>query len=333
VKQENLKRLLAVMAGKSELLILTHNNPDPDAIGSAVALQYLLQQLLGITSQITYKGIIGRSENKAMVRYLGYPLKRLNPNQLNAAGAIALVDTQPGAGNNALPPPFKPTIVIDHHPWQDASRLADFVDVRPEVGATASILMEYFRAAEVVPPSQIATALFYGIKTDTMGLGRGTTSTDTTAICQLLPRLDIEAISKIEYAQVPPDYFKNFTIALQNARIYNGVVISYLGEMSYPDLVAEIADFLLRMRGSHWVICMGVYEERLILSIRTYKRQGAGRLAQKMVGKRGIAGGHSSLAGGQIDLNEEDPDQWVETFIQRALEHLNVSQTNGRSLV
>ena len=112
MRREKLNQLLAVLQDKKKLLILTHNNPDPDAIGSAVALGYLLAQLLGIESHIAYKGIIGRSENKALVRYLNFPLKQLTAADLQTE-AIALVDTQPSTGNNALPPECIPAIIFD----------------------------------------------------------------------------------------------------------------------------------------------------------------------------------------------------------------------------
>lgn len=331
-----LDALRQVVGSASQVLILIHNNPDPDAIGGAVAMRYLLQEIAGLKSRIVYNGIIGRSENKALVRYLGRPLHRLTPSELAAAEAIILMDTQPGAGNNALPLHLIPAAVIDHHPWREQSRAAPFVDVRPEVGATASIMMEYLKAAELKPPPRIATALFYGIKTDTLGLGRHTTFIDTEAICRLLPRLDVEAISKIERAQVPPAYFKNFTAALQTARIYDGVIISYLGEMGYPDLTAEIADFLLRLQNCRWVICMGCYKRRLILSVRTHQPQGAGQLAQTIIGKRGIAGGHGSMAGGQLQLKKvEAPEQVVALFSQRILTYLDIGldASQGQPLI
>ncbi len=322
-RREKLERLLAVMKDKKKLLILTHNNPDPDAIGSAAALQYLLTESLGVESQIAYKGIIGRSENKALVRYLGSPIKRLASADLQT-DSIALVDTQPGAGNNALRSDKTPNVIIDHHPWRPQSAAGEFVDVRPEIGATCSILVEYLRAAKLSIPPMIATALYYGIKTDTLGLGRGTTKVDTGAICHLLSRIDIEAISKIENAQVPSDYFKGFTHALQTARIYKGVIISYLGKMTYPDLTAEIADFLLRMKGCRWVICMGIYKEQFILSVRTKNQQGAGQLAQVIVGTEGAAGGHGSMAGGQVLVESQDPDTLVTIFTKRTMDHLKL---------
>lgn len=331
---EHLEKLLETVAGLGNIVILTHNNPDPDAISSAVALQHLLAQGAGVETQIAYKGIIGRAENKALVRYLGYPLKQLNKATTQSKPAYAVIDTQPGAGNNALPAQAEVAIVLDHHPYRQASATARFQDVRPNIGSTASIMVEYLRLAEIEPPPPIATALFYGIKTDTLGLGRGTTSSDMSAICYLLPLIDLEALLKIERAEVPLAYFETFAATLQTTRIYKNVVIAQIESMHYPDLTAEMADFLLRMRGARWVICMGIYKKRLFISVRTQNQRGAGQMIQEVIGNRGIAGGHGAMAGGQIPLNGNDPQQLLSYFTQRLLEHLKIpAEETGRPLI
>ena len=128
--QKRLDGMLETVSGPESLLILIHNNPDPDAIASAVALRFLLAEKLGVESHIAYEGIIGRVENKALVRCLGFPLRHLTDLDLDETIPIAFVDTQPGAGNNAQPAGSTATIVIDHHPRREATGLASYVDVR-----------------------------------------------------------------------------------------------------------------------------------------------------------------------------------------------------------
>ena len=321
---ESLEALFEVVNADDKLLILTHNNPDPDAIGSAIALRYLLAEGVGLQAQIVYKGLIGRAENRALIRYLNYPLQRINRSLLETKPRFALVDTQPGAGNNALPRQAKVAIVIDHHSWREATAEAGFSDVRPQVGSTATIMVEYLRSAGLEPDPLVATALFYGIKTDTMGLSRGTTSSDMSAICYLLPLIDLEALLTIERAEVPLTYFESFATVLQTTRIYKDVVIAYLESMSYPDLTAEMADFLLRIRGIHWVICLGVYKKSVIISVRTKNRRGAGQMIQQVISGKGVAGGHGAMAGGQVPLNNEDPKQVLTDLRQRLLQHLKI---------
>lgn len=322
---ERLQLLFKAMAGASSLLILPHNDPDPDAIASAVALRYLLAQKLGIEGVIAYQGIIGRVENRALVRYLNHPLRPLTDMDMNQATHVALVDTQPGSGNNAWSPESHVVVVIDHHPWHKATATADFVDVRPEVGAASTILMEYLQAAGLELGPALATSLFYGIKTDTKGLSRGVSPADAVAYFSLQPRLDVEALAEIEQAQVPAAYFKSFALTLEAARVYNGVAIAYVGPMDYPDLTAEIADLLMRLEQIEWVICMGAYRNTLLLAVRTLSRQrGAGQLVQAIVREEGTAGGHGTMAGGQVSLSGRDPDQIVSQFTKRALQYLNI---------
>lgn len=324
--EQGLRSLVEAVTGLERILILPHNDPDPDAVAGAVALRYLLAEALNIEGHLAYHGIIGRAENKALVRYLGDPLQSLADSSLWQPLKIALVDTQPEAGNNTLPAGGTVAIVIDHHPWREATAAAKYSDVRTTVGATSTILTEYLQAAGLEPPPQLATALFYGIKTDTLGLSRGVSPADATAYLYLQPRVDVEALVEIERAQVPIDYFKSFNTALRATRIYESVVISFIGTMAYPDMAAEMADMLLRLEGAEWVICLGEYEDALILAVRTRNnRGGAGQLAQTIVGNQGTAGGHSSMAGGHIPLNGREPKRLASRLRRHTLRYLNVS--------
>lgn len=316
--------LAAALTKAEHVLILPHNNPDPDAIASALALQVLFIKTFALDATIAYRGAIGRAENRALIRYLDHPLKRLTTADLKAASHLVLVDTQPDAGNSPLPMQTIPTVVIDHHPLRDAYRQAAYTDIRPQVGATSSMLVEYLRAAQVTIAPTLATALFYGIKTDTQGLARGTSATDRAAFGYLASRVNLAAIAKIEQAPMPDAYFNTLTFALQSARCYDQVVVAYLGAMSYPDLAANIADFFMRRQRSRWVFCAGFHKEHLYLSVRTSYQQGAGRLIQSVVGPRGSAGGHGSMAGAQIPLNGVAPDDLMDELSRHFLAQLNV---------
>jgi nanoRNase/pAp phosphatase (c-di-AMP/oligoRNAs hydrolase) len=324
------QQLFKAVRSERSVLILPHNDPDPDAIASAVALRHLLAETLSVDGYIAYKGIIGRAENKALVRYLDYPMRRLADADLSLSRPIALVDTQPGAGNNALPAESSAAIVLDHHPLREATATAGFADVRPDVGSTSTILTEYLRAVEVEPPLPLATALFYGIKTDTLGLVRGTSPADVAAYFYLQPLVDLEALVEIERAQVPIEYFQRLDAALHSARVYGDVVISFVGAMRRPDLAAEMADLLLRLKGIQWAICIGEYKGELVLSIRTRsQRPSAVRVVRAIIDERGAAGGHGSMAGGNVPLHGADPEEYAFLLGQRALEYLGVPTDRG----
>ena len=328
-------RLLQTVAGAGSILIVPHNDPDPDAIASAIGLRYLFAQRLGLETPVVYAGFIGRAENKAMVRYLGRPLKQLAAADLRESTHVALVDTQPGAGNNPLPAGRIPAIVVDHHAWREETRSAPFWEVRSDLGASSTIVTEYLQAVALEPPPWLATALFYGIKTDTMGLGRGASMPDVAAYYYLQPLVDIEALMEIERAQVPASYFKSFVTAFQAARVFNSVVLSYIGTMSYPDQAAEIADLLSRLEGIQWVVCTGTYNGSLILAVRSRSRRtGAGKLVHAVVGDQGMAGGHGTMAGGHVPLRGADPAALADQLGQKTLTYLKIpADTPGKPLI
>jgi nanoRNase/pAp phosphatase (c-di-AMP/oligoRNAs hydrolase) len=332
--QARLEALRAAVAGVSQVLIVPHNDPDPDAIAAALGLRYLLAEVAQVDSRIAYRGIVGRAENKALVRYLGRPLHKLTVGDLRPGQAVALVDTQPGTGNNPLPPAQAPLLVFDHHPVQGSMSGVAFVELRPDVGAVSTILLEYLRAAELDLPQPLATALFYGIKTDTAGLARGTSAADVEAYFHLQPQIDVEALGKIETAQVSQEYFRRLDYALHAARIYGQAVISYAGPMPRPDLAAELADLLLRLEGARWVICSGAYEDLLVVAVRSRAPLGgAGHLVRAIVDEGGTAGGHDIMAGGQIPLRGRDPEAVAQEVGRRALLELGQQDTDGWPLV
>ena len=326
LREARLVHLFEAVDGADRVVILPHNDPDPDAIAGALALQRLLVERAGLEADLVYQGIIGRAENKALVHYLGHPLRSLVPSDLDGTSPIALVDTQPGAGNNILPKGAPVAILLDHHPPQETASAVRFADVRPEIGALSTLLTGYLRAAGIEPGPTLATALFYGIKTDTMGLARAANPEDIEAYFYLQPLIEVEALAEIENAQVGREYFAKLVDTLQGAQVYDGAVISYLGETDRPDMAAEMADLLLRLKGVWWALCMGAYEDALILAARARGRYGsAGRLVQNIAQGRGTTGGHGTMAGGQIPLNGEDPKELADHLTVRALQYLGVS--------
>jgi len=332
--QERLEALRAAVAGVEQVLIVPHNDPDPDAIAAALGLRHLLARLAQVDSRIAYQGIVGRAENKALVHYLGRPLHPLAAGDLHTAQAVALVDTQPGTGNNPLPLSQLPLIVFDHHPPREATARVAFVELRPEVGATSTMLVEYLRAAGLDLPQPLATALFYGIKSDTQGLVRRASAADVDAYFFLQPQIDVQALGRIEGAQVSPEYFRRLDAVLHAARVYGQAVISYAGDMPRPDMAAELADLLLRLEGAQWAICSGAYGDLLILAVRSRPpRGGAGWLVQAIVGDGGTAGGHDVMAGGQIPLRGRAPTEVALEVRRRALAELQEQETEGRQLL
>lgn len=332
---EAVKALLETLREASNVLIITHDDPDPDSIASALALAYLLEQRQGVRTTLAYGGIIGRAENKAMVRLLSIeltPSSGLDPGRYDT---VALVDAQPGAGNVTLSSDLAPTVTIDHH--SDAHSVLEgvpFVDLRGSCGATSTMLTGYLRAAGVTPDRRTATALFYGIKADTMGLARSAGDADVDAYLYLLPLSDTKVLAQIEQAQVPLAYFQAFERALERTFIYDDVVICDLGAMDWPDLAAEMADFLLRWEGARWIICTGLYGEEIVISVRTTDIDAsAGRVVQAVVEGLGTGGGHTLMAGGRVPLDGESPRDLVRKLRRRFLRRLEKDEATGEKLI
>jgi nanoRNase/pAp phosphatase (c-di-AMP/oligoRNAs hydrolase) len=210
-----------------------------------------------------------------------------------------------------------------------------FAEVCPDVGATSTILASYLLAAGIEPDPPLATALYYGIKTDTLGLMRQAGPEDMAVYHHLQELVDLEALAEIESAQVPRDYFKRLDAALHAARLYDGVLLSYVGAMQRPDMVAELADLLLRLQGTRWAVCMGKFRDELIVSVRTRNPDGgAGWLVRSIVGQEGTAGGHGTMAAGHLPLGDRNPADLARQLGQQVLLTLGVAaETPGRPLL
>ena len=292
-------------AGRKKVLILCHNNPDPDSIASASGLSFLLHKAFGVRSIVGYGGIVTRAENKAMIQRLRIKMSQLSRLVPSRYYGIAIVDAQPGTGNSLLKihegPPF---IVIDHHPLRKLSHRAEFHDVRPHYGSTSTIVTEYLVAADLVPTKSVANALLYGLKTDTKSLVRAPSKADLEAFNFLSPLSNPRVIGAIERPALPQQYFKEFHVGLSNTVLYRDVAISSLGRITSEAIVPELADLLLRIDGVSWSLCMGEMGSNLLLSLRSTSRTYlAGKVIRKLLCDTGSAGGHREMAGGQVPLS------------------------------
>ncbi len=321
VTQENLE-LLRRTSGTGPVLILTHDYPDPDALASGMALSALISKAWDIPSKLVYSGVVARAENRAMLHLLTPSWEfREQVQDFDAYSAIALVDTQPGAGNNSYPTERNANIVIDHHnPIRDHSLLVPYTDIRPDVGATSTLLFQYFQAADITPDQNLATAMFYGLHTDTQGLARGASTADEIVYFDLLGLLDRKKLVQVEQAGLSRLYFQAFCGGLQAARVYGKVIISDLGSMHRPDLSGEMADVLIRLDSARAALCYGTHSHVLYLSLRTKSLdKDAGTIAQALVAGFGKAGGHGSMAGGQVPLADQDLHSLIKTVDERML--------------
>lgn len=330
-----LPALLQSISKPGPIIILPHDNPDPDALASAATLRYIIEQMAKREATIAQGGIVGRAENRAMLTYLNINLVSISSLEIDEDAIVCLVDTQPGRANNSLPEGVIPTAVVDHHPAYSEYEAIPFLDLRSEYGATSTILSEYLRESKLPIESKIATALFYGITAETQDLGREATPADVAACQFLYPYTNKRRLSKIENARVPKEYFQGFRDAIEQAQIYDGIVISVLNEVKYPDMVAEMADFLLRLDQVEWAAAFGFYNKSLYVSLRTTNRDlNAGDVLQKALGSKS-AGGHDMIAGGKIRVDEGGIalEKTAVRIKDRLLKALGVDASSPKTLV
>jgi nanoRNase/pAp phosphatase (c-di-AMP/oligoRNAs hydrolase) len=294
------ERLRAQFAGAERVVIMMQDDPDPDAIASALALRVVLGRARGGTPLATF-GRITRPENRAMIRLLEIEVTELQPHDLEDYDAIAMVDVQPSFFEERLP---HVDAVIDHHPEETPVR-APFKDIRPSYGATSTILTEYLRAAEVKVTQRLATALLYGIKADTLALERGAIKADMDAFAFLHPHANHNALRRIERPQLPQAALDVLAQGLTRRQILDDVVFSHLGIVAYPELVAQFADLLLQVEGVEWSVVSGVVNGEIHISVRNvgYVRD-AGDVMREAFSDIGSAGGHRSMAKAVVKIRD-----------------------------
>lgn len=322
--QRLLEKLLDAVTPERPVAIYTHDHPDPDSIASAYGLQHLLSKRLEIDPVIAYGGTIGRASNRAMVDLLGIRLEPLHEIDFEKFGTHCLIDTQPETGNHSLPADLPFSIAIDHHPRGESAGSLPFRDVRTEYGATSTMMFYYLKAAGLDLPTKLATALLFGIKSDTRELEREASEADLHAYLEIFPRADLTLLNRIERPRIPQRYFEAFHQALGASVIHERALVSDVGHVENPDLVAELADFLIPLDVVDYALVMGRHEGRLYLSLRTRHQQAdAGRTIGDVVRELGTAGGHGRMAGAQIDLDGE-ADRKVSEVKRRFLKALDI---------
>jgi nanoRNase/pAp phosphatase (c-di-AMP/oligoRNAs hydrolase) len=294
-------KLLDTIGSNRKVVVLTHDNPDPDSLASAAALSTLIQQKLkGRSVVIGAGGIVARAENRALLSHLNVSLQPAKQCLTGFKGPVVLVDTQPGRKNNSLPPGMTPAAVIDHHPDWGNNENVPFVDLRESYGATSTILTEYLQEAEVPIEPRIATALFYGISSETRQLGRETKPGDIVASQFLYPYVNKRLLSEIENPPLPRAYFSLIGRAIRGAVLHGDVLVARVESVTYPDAVAQLADFFIRLDEVSWAVCLAPFRGSVYVSVRTKIPDASAGLLLASILPPGGAGGHGMIAGGRI---------------------------------
>ncbi|WP_290902519.1 DHH family phosphoesterase [Ferroglobus sp.] len=295
-----LKRLKNVLKDCKRLAIFTHDNPDPDAISSAMALREIAKHF-GVAADILYYGEIAHQQNRAMVNLLNVEMLKASEVDLSIYDKFALVDSSGIGVNNSIPEDITLSIVIDHHPAESVE--AEYYDLRNDVGATATILTQYIQDLKIVPTRMLATALFFGIQTETEEFKKNTRTADFLAAAFLYPFVDNELIEKMEGPALSTETLDVIGTAIKNREIFSSFLISFAGFINDRDTLPQAADFLLKLEGISTVLVFGIMKDAVYISARNRDvRINIGEVLKKAFGDVGSAGGHAHAAGGKIPL-------------------------------
>lgn len=330
-------RFLAGLQNTERVVLVSHINPDPDALGSMLGLAHLIESRLTKPTLLTRDGIIGRAENQAMVEALKLDLVPVEEVDWRPDDAVVMVDSQPKTGRHTFSEDVPLYAIIDHHDTPGDLEGVGFTDIRATAGATCTVVTKYLTEQDVPIPENVATALLYGIETEVTGYPREAGPGDDDALLYLYPLADKDLIARIRNARLPHSHFDVLLQALQSSFIYERLIISWVDDLPQPEQAAEVVDFMIRFEQVDWAVCGGVCGDKLILSLRAaIEHANGGELLRKVVGNLGRAGGHERRAGGCIPLAstaKSAVDELQAELRRRFLKAFKIEDCRGQRLV
>ncbi|WP_455448748.1 DHH family phosphoesterase [Natrinema thermotolerans] len=300
------------------LAVMAHDNPDPDAIASAVALADIAESV-GVPADACYFGDISHQENRAMVNLLELDLRNLGPTEsLEEYSAFALVDhSRPGV-NDQLPTELHVDIVIDHHPPRGPVP-GEFVDLRQGAGATSTVLTEYVERFDLGFDPSTATALLYGIRVDTNDFTREVSPADFRAASVLSPHADASVLRQIEQPSLEGDTLETIARAIKNRIQRDSVAVASVGRIGDRDALPQAADQLLAMEGVETTLVFGFNDQMVYVSARSRAADvDLGETLRDAFDRIGSAGGHADMAGAQLEigiLGSADDEAEIESIV------------------
>jgi nanoRNase/pAp phosphatase (c-di-AMP/oligoRNAs hydrolase) len=287
-----------IEATEQRVAIVTHDNPDPDSIAAAAALQAIANHL-GVEADILYFGDIGHQENRAFVNLLDIELTHYDDVDIEDYDTTALIDPAK-AGEVSLD--READIFIDHYEVEDDFE-AEFADVRPNVSATSTILTKYIQEFDLSVSQEVATALLYGIRAETLDFRRDTTPADLTAAAYLYPFADHDTLEQVESPNMSPETLDVLAEAITNREVEGSHLVSNAGFISDRDALSQAASQLLNLEGITTTAVFGIVDDTIYLAARSKDiRLNIGRVLADAFEEIGEAAGHSTQASAEIPL-------------------------------
>lgn len=293
---------------------------DPDALASAMALKRLLRAKVS-SVDIMRVNEVTRPDNLAMIRYLRIPVKQWLPALKKDFDLFALVDSQPTHNPEFLGQKYD--LIIDHHPATDLSNFivpGAFCEIRPHIGATSSMMTQLLQGMKIRPGPLLATALLYGIRTDTGVFERSGGEEDLKAYQWLSRHADtnlLRRISRSEYLRSWLPFFSRAFRGLQDC--HAGGAYASLNEIRSTDLIVSVADFFTKVHGLKWIAVSGIKSGTIIVVFRGDGSRDMGRYAEACFGDAGTAGGHRNMARAEFPLDVVPSDTKPMDFVYKRL--------------
>jgi nanoRNase/pAp phosphatase (c-di-AMP/oligoRNAs hydrolase) len=330
------ERFLKVLTPYGQVFVVTHDNPDPDAIATGWACALLVHQRLGKKVRLVGGGDIVRAENRQMVELLEPPIELVRALEVPADTAVVLVDCQARNQNHILRGEDVPVVaVIDHHESHGRPPRLPFRDVRPGVAASATIAASYLREEKIEPPARLATALLFAIRTETRGSETHYSQLDRRVFKWLTERANPGQLAEIESAPLAREYYGDLILALSSTFTYEDTAFCLLPRASGAEIAGEVADLLVRGEDIWRVFCGAVVRDDLLVSVRTLRKEDdAAELVRHTLAGLGEGGGHARRAGGRIpDVGPKITEDLENELRKRWLEACGVDRRRGTRLV
>jgi nanoRNase/pAp phosphatase (c-di-AMP/oligoRNAs hydrolase) len=294
--RERIRQLMTLFSGNCRVLIVI--NADPDAIATAMAMKRILWRRVSEVA-ITHFNPITRPDNLAMIEYTEsglVPMERIDKAHFDR---FIIVDSQPD--HNEAFDEFDFDVIVDHHPFSAPN--AQYSDVRPGYGACSTIATEYLRSLKIKPSAKLAAALMLGIKTDTASFTRQVMAPDIRAFHFLHQFANMNIVTKVERSTLTQADLDFLSVAIKNRQVVDNRVFYHAGVCTKPDELVMVADTFLVISGVNWSVVSGVYKDKLVVILRNDGlRKSAGKTAKEAFGKFGSAGGHKTMARGELDM-------------------------------
>lgn len=326
VLQDRVRDLRNYLKDTEEVAILLQDDPDPDGLAGALALR----KVLGRNSQtapIVSFGKITRPENVSMAKLLDIEVRQITEADIDLFPKVVMLDCQPSFFKGRK---VRADVIIDHHPTVPLAENCQpgFLEMREDLGSISSLMTGYLRAASITPSERLATALLYGIKSDTLILNREVSDIDLNAFVYLYPLSNGNTLRRIERPELPLSYLSSLGRGLKSLSSQNGVTVLALPEVDREEWIPQAADFALQVENSHWAVGCGIFDGKVILSGRNCGYvQHCGDVFKKLFNQMGCAGGHRTMAKAIIAQKE-----WVKVFGKGSLSSTKLPEVVSKLL-